>query len=454
MNKIKFLGAADTVTGSRFLLSIDGINILVDCGLFQGVKKLRVLNWKKLPVDPASIDYVILTHAHLDHVGYLPRLIKEGYKNPVYCSPPTLSLARIILEDSAKIQEEETFIQNKLHIASHTPALPLYDLRDVKKTLPLFEIKETDLWHDINEDIKFRYRRNGHILGSVFVEFKIKNSRIVFSGDIGNDDDLLLPQPEKPKHADYIIMESTYGDRLHPQSNPENALSEIINHTYEKRGILLIPSFALERAQVLIYLLHQLRKKKLLPDIPIYLDSPMGSNISKIFHDYSYWLKIPENECEEMFNHIKVIRSVEESKSVVFNDEPKIVIAGSGMITGGRILFYLQHHLQKETTTVLLVGFQAEGTRGRQLLEGATEIKILGQYYPVRAEIKELEALSAHADQQGLIDWLSDLTKRPKTVFLVHGEPQAADALRVKISTLKKYNCVVPSLNEEFELTL
>jgi metallo-beta-lactamase family protein len=454
MNKIKFLGAADTVTGSKFLLSVNNKNILVDCGLFQGIKKLRVLNWKKLPVDLTSIDLVILTHAHLDHIGYLPRLVKQGYKNTIYCSPPTLDLARIILEDSAKIQEEEASISNKHELSSHKPALPLYDLQDVHKTLRLFETKETDQWHNLAENIKFRYRKNSHILGSVYIEFKVNNSRIVFSGDIGNDDDLLLHPPEKPKLADYLVMESTYGDRLHPESNPVDNLLQQIKSAYNKKGILLIPSFALERTQSLIYILHLLRKRKALPDIPVYLDTPMGYNVSKVFKDYSYWLKISEKECAEMFNHIRIIKSVDESKSVVFNDDSKIVIAGSGMITGGRILFYLQNHLHKESTTVLLVGFQAEGTRGRQLIDGAQEIKMLGNYYPVKAEIAELESLSAHADQQGLINWLNELTNKPKTVFLVHGEPAAADALRVKINYVKKYNCVVPSLNEEFELQI
>ena len=452
MNKIKFLGAADTVTGSKFLLTINNKNILIDCGLFQGVKKLRMLNWKALPVDPAQIDFIIITHAHLDHVGYLPRLLKDGFDKPIYCSPPTFDLARIILEDSAKIQEEEAAVQNKLNISSHKPALPLYDLGDVKKVLKLFEIKEIDLWHKVDDKIQFRYRKNGHILGSVYVEIKVNSSRIIFSGDIGNDKDLLLHLPERPKHADYIIMESTYGDRNHPTVDQEVELEKIINHTYNKGGILLIPSFALERAQVIIYLLHQLRIKKLIPDIPVYLDSPMGSNVSRVFKEFSDWLKISEKECLEMFNYIKVIRTVDESKAAVFDDKPKIVIAGSGMITGGRILFYLQQHLHKISTTVLLVGFQAEGTRGRQLLEGADEIKILGQFYPVNAEIKELESLSAHADQNGLVEWLSDLNDKPKTIFLVHGEPQAADSLRVKINTVKKYNCVVPSLNEEFDL--
>ena len=454
MNKIKFLGAADTVTGSKFLLTINDKNILIDCGLFQGIKKLRVLNWKNLPVDPSVIDHIILTHAHLDHIGYLPRLARQGYNNPVYCTPPTLDLARIILEDSAKIQEEEAVISNKYRLSSHDPALPLYDLADVKQTMKLFSVREIDQWHEIEENIKFRYRKNSHILGSAFVELKINNSRIVFSGDIGTDNDFLLHPPEKPKHAQYIIMESTYGDRLHPQKDPSKNLLQTIEDVYNTKGILLIPSFALERTQNLIYILHQLRKQKLLPDIPVYLDTPMGNNVSNVFKEYSYWLKISEQECMEMFNHIKIIKSVEESKAVVANNDTKIVIAGSGMVTGGRILFYLQHHIHRDNVTILLVGFQAEGTRGRQLLEGASEIKILGEYYPVKAAVKELEALSAHADQSGLVDWLSELSDKPKTVFLVHGEPKAADALRVKLNTLKKFNCVVPSLNEEFELDI
>lgn len=449
---VRFLGAAGTVTGSKFLVETTEVKLLIDCGMFQGLKDLRLLNWKDLPFDVSKIDKVLLTHGHFDHVGYLPRLIKQGFKGEIVGSLPTMAIAEIILLDSAKIHEEEAEKANKEHYSKHHPALPLYTVKDAEATLKLFHHVAVDEWISISDNIQFRLQYNGHILGATFIELKIENQILVFSGDIGRTNDLLLDNPKKPIRADYLFIESTYGNKLHPTTDVNDLLVDLVNETIHNRGLLVIPSFAVERLQSLMYLFWELIKSNKIPKIPIYIDSPMGNSVLKLFRQYPQWHKIDEIAFKAMCKHFNIITAYKDTWNTIDNPQPKIVIAGSGMVTGGRVLTYLQQRIDYENTTILLVGYQAEGTRGRQLLEGAHELKIFGNYYPVKAKLMHVESLSAHADQQELIHWMSELKTPPKQVFLIHGEPHAFDAFRVKIESTYNYKVTIPKLGEIYNL--
>ena len=445
--KIQFLGAAGTVTGSKYLIETQDKNILVDCGLFQGLKKLRLLNWEPFPINAAKVDMVLLTHGHLDHTGYLPRLVKEGFNGLIYGTTPTLDVAKIILQDSAKIQEEDADRANAEGFTKHRPAKPLYDLKDVSQTLLHFSPQLLDQWITLSENISCRFKYNGHIIGATFIELKIFDKLFVFSGDIGRNKDLLLYAPEKPEEADILFIESTYGNRLHPD-NSEEQLTNIITEAAKKQGTIIVPGFAVERIQMLMYLIWQLRKKGKIPGIPIYMDSPMGTNVLDVFQNNPLWHKLSKNECQEMCKDIKLIRTIQETYKLAASGHSKIIIAGSGMASGGRILTYFLQYLANPSATILLAGYQAEGTRGRQLLEGATEIKLYGKYYAVKAKIENVEGLSAHADQQGLIEWMSRLKRKPEKIFIVHGEAHSAEALRVKIKDIYGWDCEIPQLNQ------
>jgi metallo-beta-lactamase family protein len=423
----------------------------VDCGLFQGLKELRLLNWSGLSFGAAKIDIVLITHGHLDHVGYLPRLVKDGFTGQILGTAPTLEVAKIILEDSARIQEEDADRANERGFSKHKPALPLYDTKDVKKTLPLFYPQPLDEWIKIGNEIFCRFRYNGHIIGATFIELKIKEKVIVFSGDIGKEQDLLMYPPQKPDKADILLIESTYGNRLHPD-DAEERLAEIIKNAAAKGGTIIIPSFAVERAQMLMYLLWQLKKKGVIPDLPVYMDSPMGTGVLGIFEHNPSWHKLPLEACREMCKDIKLIESIQETYKLAASPQPKIIIAASGMATGGRILTYFVQHLGNDCSTILLVGFQAEGTRGRALLEGAKEIKLYGKMFPVKARIENIEGLSSHADQDGLIDWLSNLSSTPGKIFIVHGEHDSSVALKDKIKEIYDWNAAIPKLNQVSEI--
>lgn len=455
MNKIsvKFLGAAGTVTGSKYLISALGKNILIDCGMFQGLKKLRLLNWDKLPVNANEIDLVLLTHGHLDHTGYLPRLVNLGFKGEIMATAPTLQVTEIILNDGARIQEEDAQQANRQDYSKHKPALPLYNSYDVEKTLKLFIPQPEGQWLDLFDGIKVRFNYVGHIIGACFIELDIKGKILVFSGDVGRKNDVLLKSSKKPENADYIFIESTYGDRLHPEDGEEK-LIQIIKNSIEKKGTIIIPSFAVERAQSIMYILWQAKKNNLIPSIPVYLDTPMGNKVLEIFHSNPDWHKLPISEYTQMCQEIKYIQSLKETFRLAAEPQAKIIIAGSGMGTGGRVLTYFQKYLGDKSATILLVGYQAEGTRGRQLLDGIKEIKIQGKYYPVKAKIENVEGLSAHADQSELLDWLKDIKNTPEKVFIVHGEPQSSDVLRLKIYDTYGWDCLVPNLYDVYEINL
>jgi metallo-beta-lactamase family protein len=452
--KLHFLGGAGTVTGSKFLIETPEFNVMIDCGMFQGLKDLRLRNWEPFPFDVPRIDAVLLTHGHLDHTGYLPRLVKQGFKGKIYGTAPTLEITRIILTDSAKIHEEDAERANKEHYSKHDPALPFYSLPDAEATFSYFQAVAKDEWKSLSPDIRFRFRYNSHIIGATFIELELFEKRFVFSGDIGRPNDLLLAPPEKPEWADYLILESTYGNRLHPTDSVSEKLETLIKKTLQEKGTLIIPSFAVERLQTLMYLLWKLYNKNRIPKIPIFVDSPMGANVLGVFDRFPSWHNLSASDFHNMSNRMHMVESYRETWETIDNPQPKVVIAGSGMVTGGRVLTYLKQLIDEPTTSVLLVGYQAEGTRGRQLLEGAHEVKFFGKYHPVKAQIYHIESLSAHADQAEILDWLSNIKNIPEQVFLVHGEPSASDALRLKLEDEFKWRVTKPKLNEVVNIHL
>lgn len=440
---LRFLGAAGTVTGSKTLLEHGEKRILIDCGLFQGLKDLRLKNRAPFPVQPGSIETVLLTHAHLDHCGYLPLLVKNGFSGEIHCTVPTKGLAGIILKDSGKIQEEEAERANRHGYTKHQPAEPLYTVKDVEECLPFFATHQYHEWVILDEFSKFQFRNAGHILGSAMVELRVEGKTILFTGDLGRQHPILLAPPETVPQADVLILESTYGNRLHSDNNAKEELAEIIRETFEKKGILLIPTFAVERAQEILYLLSELKAEDRLPGIPVYLDSPMGVSVTELMMDLPGWQDLSKEEIAAIEKVVYLVTDVKTSKMVVADTRPKIVLAGSGMITGGRILHYLDKYISDERNTVLLVGFQAAGTRGRSLEEGAEEVKFFGQYHRIKAEIRKITSLSAHADRSEIMAWLKKFEKAPRQVFINHGEPHASDALRVKIQHELGWNCQV-----------
>ena len=450
--KIKFIGGAGTVTGSKTLIESNGIRILIDCGLFQGIKPLRELNWEPLPVLPSSIDYVLLTHGHLDHCGWLPRLVNQGFNGKIYCTSPTKDIAKLILLDSAKIQEEEAAKTNEGKYSKHEIAEPLYTVEQAEEVFSLFRVIKPNEQVLLDAEIKAVYTNAGHILGACTIELDIENKKLVFSGDIGKDNDVLMYPPTKPKNADYIFLESTYGNRIHPETDTKFELETYINNTLKKGGTIIIPSFAVERAQILMYLIWQLKTEGKIPNIPYIIDTPMGISVLSIFLNNRKWHKLSEENFTAMCEMFTMISDYKDTIEAIYDKQPKLVIAASGMITGGRVLSYLERYIGLPETTIIIVGYQAEGTRGRKLLEGAKDIKIHGKYYEVKANVISIEGLSAHGDQNDLINWLSELKNKPKKIFLVHGENQPADELRIKINEKYGYDCTIPLMGQEFEL--
>lgn len=449
---IQFLGGAGTVTGSKFLLEVGEHKILVDCGLFQGLKDLRLQNWAPLPLDPQTLTAVLLTHAHLDHSGYLPLLTRNGFSGKIFCTSPTRDLSKVILLDSAKIQEEDAERANQEGFSKHSPAKPLYTVIDAHNCLKAFNLVGVHTWIPVAEGVEARFSNSGHILGSSFIEVKTPDFTIVFSGDLGRSEPLILHPPEVIKKADYLVIESTYGDRLHSPLSPLKQLAQLITDTVERKGHVVIPSFAVGRTQDVLYLLAQLKKQSQIMDIPIYLDSPMGINATEIFADHPLWHRLSSAEVTELSKVATMVKSQQQSDEILHRKESTLVIAGSGMMTGGRVLTHLIKRLPDDRNTVVLVGFQAASTRGRLLRSGATEVKIYGQYIPVRARIEEISSLSAHGDQKDILGWLGKFEAPPRKTFIVHGEPQGSDGLRVKVHHTLNWECVIPKHSETFEL--
>ncbi|NUM88833.1 MAG: MBL fold metallo-hydrolase [Bdellovibrionales bacterium] len=450
---ISFWGAASTVTGSRHCLELGTGRVLVDCGLFQGLKELRLKNRESFPVDPASIQAVILTHAHLDHSGALPLLWRQGFRGPIFATAPTAELTELILKDFASLEKEFSVLANRRGFSRHAPALPIYEMRDVVGALRSIRPVPLKKWTDIGGGARFRFSLNGHILGSAFVEVESRGRRIVFSGDMGRPRSLLMKPPSRITRADYLVMESTYGDRVHPKEDVSRELERVvIQAVTERKGPLLIPSFAVGRAQDLMYLLADLKQRKRIPDVPILLDSPMATDATVIFCKYPGWHRLPDAQVDLMCRGVRRVRDFRETLEWSRRRKPMIVIAGSGMVAGGRVLQYLAEHLNDPRATVLFSGFQALGTRGRLILDGAPEVKMLGRFVAVKAKIENLRGLSAHADQAEILGWLRGLVRAPRRVFLVHGEPQAAAALRLEMEGRLGWPVETPHLGERFPL--
>lgn len=451
--KLSFYGAAETVTGSKYLVEDSTHRFLVDCGLFQGLKELRLRNWQPFPIDPKTIDALLLTHAHLDHSGYLPLLIKQGFKGPIYSSKATRDLCEILLLDSGRLQEEDAYRANRLHYSKHHPALALYTEQEAKNCFTYFQPVPFDKEHSLAGGSTFKLTHSGHILGSSFITLKNQQATVVFSGDIGRPNDPVMKPPEKIAFADYLILESTYGNRVHPKTDPAVHLAEIINSTVKKGGSVIIPSFAVGRAQTVLYYIDKLKDNKQIPaDIPVYLDSPMAQDATSLWCRYEYEHSLSNDASSHVCSTARYVRSVDESKKLNESKTPCIIISASGMAEGGRVLHHIKHFAPFSANTILFVGYQAEGTRGNRMLKGEKEIKIHGEMVPIKAHIDNLESLSSHADYEELILWLKEFKAAPKAVFLTHGETDASIFLKQQIEQRLKWKVIIPKFLESFEL--
>jgi len=450
--KIQFLGATGTVTGSKYLISTEQSKLLVDCGLYQGYKNLRDRNWQRFPFDVASLDAVVLTHAHLDHSGMVPLLYKYGYRGPVYCTEATYELCKLLLTDSGHIQEEEAKFRNKHKLTKHHPALPLYDLETARQCLNLFSIIDFNKAFQI-KDLQVSLRSVGHILGAASVKVSDGNKSVIISGDVGRPDELVMPAPQALDTCDCLLIESTYGDRLHEKNDSNDKLTAVINQTVSRGGSVLIPSFAVGRAQTIMFLLLELIKANKIPKLPIYLDSPMAINASSLYCRFNGLHRMTAEQCREMGALVEYTREVSASKALSELTYPHIIISASGMATGGRVLHHLKRMLPDFRNTVIMVGYQAGGTRGRKLLNGDKSIKIFGIDTEVKAQVEEIDTLSAHADYRELIQWLKQSPDlQPKQVFIVHGEPEAADAFRLHLKDQLGWTAHVPDYMDEYNI--
>jgi metallo-beta-lactamase family protein len=431
--QITFLGGVGTVTGSKFLFEAVGKRILIDCGLFQGFKPLRLRNWSPPPVEPARIDTVVLTHAHIDHSGYLPLLVKNGFAGRVLCTEATADLCGVLLPDCGHLFEREAEFANRYGFSKHKPALPLYTQKDAAEALTRFHLVPFERDTDLGGGLVLRFLYAGHILGAAMARFTAEGRTVLFSGDLGRPNSSIMVDPEPVRSADTLVVESTYGNRRHEQRDPEDALAEVIDRTAARGGTVLIPAFAVGRTQTLLHHLYRLKQAKRIPDLPVYLDSPMAIDASEIFCKHPRDHRLSASQARAACNVARYVQSVEESKSLDTNHVPKVIISASGMATGGRVVHHLKVVAPNPRNSILFAGFQAGGTRGAAMIAGAQEIKIHGSYVPVRAEVDNLDMLSAHADFEEILAWLGYFETPPAATFVVHGEPEAADAMRLKI---------------------
>jgi metallo-beta-lactamase family protein len=443
MTRLSFLGAAGCVTGSKFLVETDHARVLVDCGLFQGEKPLRLRNWQPPPFAPNALDAVVLTHAHIDHTGYLPRLRQQGFRGRAHCTDGTRDLLEVLLPDSGYLQEEAARFANRHGISRHHPALPLYTEAEALDSLGALAAHGSQAF-EAAPGISVRFSRAGHILGSACVQLETSRETIVFSGDVGRPADPIMRPPDPAPPGDFLVVESIYGDRSHPPEPVSDALAEYVVETAAQGGVMLVPAFAVGRAQHLLHVLAELRRQQRIPGLPIFLDSPMAIDATELFFRHAEDHRLSRADCHALCKLATYTRTADESKAIDRRAGPMIVISASGMLNGGRILHHLRRFLPDPRTLVLLVGYQAAGTRGRALLEGAAELKLLGQYVPVRGRVVPLPGLSAHADAPELVAWLRGRGLAPRRTFVVHGEPVPAEAMRRRLEEELRWNAVVP----------
>jgi metallo-beta-lactamase family protein len=459
MASIHFLGAAGTVTGSKFLLEHEGQRVLVDCGIFQGRKELRQRNWEPLPVPATSLNAIVLTHAHIDHTGSLPRVVREGYDGPVFCTPGTRDLTALLLPDSAHIQEEEARYANKERYSKHSPALPLYTVKDAERALNLLETFGYERRKEILPGIFLTFYRAGHILGSAVCAFDLVSSgqRVVFSGDLGRYQAPILKDPQAVSAATTLVVESTYGDREHGETRPMDALCNAVTSAFERKGMVVIPAFAVGRTQEILYHLSNLEDAGRIPVVDVFVDSPMACDATPIYlahrdeHDLDMTTITERTGTPLSTKRTRFVTSAAESKRINQHQGPGVIISASGMATGGRVLHHLKHRVPDPHNTVLFVGYQSEGSRGRKMLDGEKDVIIHGQRIPVRAEIRTVSGFSAHADWQETLRWMDGFEAPPRQTLLVHGEPKALEGLQSRVRA-KGWNTYVPQYLEKVEL--
>ncbi len=450
--QLTFLGATGTVTGSRYLLSTGAGDVLVDCGLFQGLKQLRLRNWDRPPFEPARVAAVVLSHAHIDHSGYLPLLVKNGFRGRVYCTPATRDLCRILLPDAAHLQEEEAGYAGRHGYSRHRTALPLFTQADALQALKHLTIVPCGEPVMLAQGVSFTLLPAGHILGAAIVAFDIRGTRVVFSGDLGRPCDPVMRSPASVDTADYVVVESTYGNRRHPPDDAEQVLAAHLNRGLHRGGVVVIPAFAVGRAQLLLHYLARLKQRRAIPDVPVFLNSPMAINATRIYHEYHAEHRLSPEDSNAACSVATMVNSAEDSQALNARGGPMIIISTSGMATGGRVLHHLKAFAPDPRNMVLFPGYQAMGTRGAAMIGGADAIKIHGVYVPVRAEIVSMDSLSAHADYNEILAWLGAIKQAPRNTFITHGEPAAADELRRRITETLHWPCVIPEYRDSVVL--
>jgi metallo-beta-lactamase family protein len=466
MATLSFWGGVGTVTGSKYLIEAERGRVLVDCGMFQGLKELRERNWQEPPFDPRVLDAVLITHAHIDHTGYLPRLVAQGFRNPIYCSRGTAELLKILLPDAARLQEEDADYRNRHNLSKHTPALPLYTEEDARATIDLIQpVENTGETLEVAPGIRAGFRIAGHILGSSLVLVELDGAgsdglgrRVLFSGDLGHYDQPIIRDPVEPPACDYLLVESTYGDRLHDAEDPKDALTRIIIETAKRGGVVLIPAFAVGRTQELLYLIRELEDEKRIPILPVRVDSPMAAAATQVYsrrreeQDEDYASVLARHEHPLRTHSMITASSRDESKRLNQEEGTRIIISASGMMTGGRVLHHARRFLPDNRSTIVFVGYQAAGTTGRRIIDGQREVKIMGQFVPVRCHIERIGGFSAHADWKEVLRWLEGMPAPPRRTFLTHGEPEAAEAMAAHIKERFGWAVEVPTYGEKFEI--
>lgn len=442
--RLQFLGATGTVTGSKYLVEHDGRRLLVDCGLFQGLKQLRLRNWATPPVAASSIDAVVLTHAHIDHSGFIPRLVAEGFRGTVHATAATVELCALLLPDSGHLQEEDARFANRHGFSRHEPALPLYTEEQARRALTHLQAHDFEQAFEPLPGFVVRFRRAGHILGAASVHVQCADRSVLFSGDLGNETDLVMRGPEAPEAADCVLIESTYGNRSHPVENSLTAFADVISRTAARGGIVVVPAFAVGRAQTLLDAIQRLKAERRIPDLPVFMNSPMASDVTHLLERHTDEHRLTQAQCRALCAGVKFVNTEAESRALNEMRFPAVIISASGMATGGRVVHHLEAFAPDPRNSIVFAGYQAVGTRGAAMVGGARTIRIHGQWIPVNAEVVSLQGMSAHADREGLLAWIARLPRAPGHVYVTHGEPEAADALRQAIEERHGWPCSVP----------